>query len=48
MNTETQLQKFSNFEWNNPKIIASLIKGKDALKLYQALEEDRKQRKRNR
>ena len=33
-------QKFKNFAWNIPQIVASLIQGKDAEKLYKAIQKD--------
>lgn len=42
MKTETN-SKFTYFEWQTPRIVPTLIKGKDALALFRTLEKDRKQ-----
>jgi len=35
-------KKFTNFSWNNPKIVATLPQGKDAEKLYNSIKENEK------
>ena len=34
------IKGYANFDWQVPKVVASLLKGKDAEKLYKEVKED--------